>query len=184
LTASTQIYYRTMTGLIHPAVLGAIIVNLIQSVLSGAFFKLGSFPIFASIILVWYFIIDFWVIISNFEDTQEEYNVFYFLLDIITLIILFGAFYFLWSLQNDTLFFLSIIFLLIVIIIWSVLIIGKISLKDPIDIIQFSVLAFAVVPFITSIIKPHTNLHLMIKYFSLGAIFIALIFYSKITLKD
>ena len=56
---SSNILYRTMTNLIHPAVLGTIIVNLIQGILNGMVFKYGIFPILASLILVWYFILDF-----------------------------------------------------------------------------------------------------------------------------
>ncbi|HOI39048.1 MAG TPA: hypothetical protein PLF11_16945 [Bacillota bacterium] len=58
-TPSRHILYRTTTNLIHPAVLGTLIVNCIQLVLSGGIITKGLFPILASALLVWYFILVF-----------------------------------------------------------------------------------------------------------------------------
>jgi len=145
-----------MVNLIYPAVLGTIIVNLIQAILVGTIFQSGAFPVFASIVLVWYFVLDYWVTMTNFENDTENYRVRYFILDIIILVVLFGSFYYLWSIHSDLWFFISLTILIFLIVLWSVLLTGKFVIKDPI----------------------------VLKYMSLIAVSISLFFYTKITLYE
>lgn len=169
-------------NLIHPAVLGTIIVNLIQAILTGTLFQFGAFPVLASIILVWYFVLDYWVTMTNFEDDPENYRLRYFILDIFILIILFGSFYALWSMHSDLWFFISLTVLVSLIILWSALLTGKFAFKDPIEKVQIAVLVFGIAPVLSSIVFPNTSAHLVLKYVALIATLIALFFYTKITL--
>lgn len=173
-----------MVNLIHPAVLGTIIVSLIQAILAGTFFQFGVFPVFASLILVWYFVLDYWVTITGFEDTPENYRLRYFILDIFILIVLFGSFYSLWSIHNDLWFFISLVILVALIILWSVLHTGKFAFKDRIEKIQIIILVFGIVPAASSIWFPNTFAHMVLKYMSLIVVSIALSFYTKITLNE
>ena len=96
-----------------------VIVNLIDLLVSRKLFASSPFPILASVALVWYFILDFWVTTTTFEDDPTEYRPWFFILDIVILITLFGSFHALWTVQNETYFFLTTILLILWFGVWN-----------------------------------------------------------------
>lgn len=180
MTDSRHIYYRTITNLVHPAVLGTIIVNLIASIINGTLFRFGFFPFLASCILVWYFVIDYWVTMISFEENPSQYRLTYFLLDILTLFVLFGSFYSLWTIHNDVLFFVTIVLLILLVGLWSVLLTGRFEIRDPVYRIQLIVFLSGIAPLISASLLQ--QFHDIVKYSSLIIISICLVFYTKVTL--
>lgn len=118
-TPVSHIYYRTTTNLIHPAVLGTIIVNFIELIFSGGITSNGLLPIIASAGLIWYFVLDFWVTTIAFEHNPASYTFPLFLLDIAVLIILFASFYFLWKSPDDQAFFATLALQVLAILTWN-----------------------------------------------------------------
>lgn len=183
MTNTKEIFYRTMTNLIHPAVLGTILVNLIDLLISRKLFASGIFPPIASFALVWYFIVDYWVTMTTFESAPSDYNLWLFVLDIIILVTLFASFYALWIAKSDTYFFATVVFLIILFGCWNG-VIGFFNLRDKFSKILILAGLICISPLVVSFWPEFILLNYAIKYTCLTAIMLILSWYTKFTLAD
>ena len=181
-TPATHILFRTTTNLLHPAVLGTIIVSLIQLGLSGDILKNGAFPILASSGLVWYFVLDFWVTMIAFEKDPSLYGVKLFLIDILILVLLFAGFYTLWIRPNDFWFFASLVAQILSILIWNLLSGAGSGLRDRLTQLLILCVLMCAIPLFTSTFAP--AFHPATRYVVLLGLACFLVLYTRFTLKE
>ncbi len=124
----SRFWHSTTTNLLHPAVVGAGIVKLLDLLVSGHLHEASHFQIVASVGLIYYFILEYWVIRTDFDDEPGDgddepdlYGVRHFLLDVISLATLTLAFYALWHSKNGLQFLMALSVLVISWIVWSFL---------------------------------------------------------------
>lgn len=99
-----HIWYRTMTNLLYPAVLGTLIVKSIDFVLSYQSYITPQFTIIKvafTLALLYYFILDYWVTLIEFDDKQSSYGSKLFAIDLVIILFLYVSFYFLWGNPAD-----------------------------------------------------------------------------------
>jgi hypothetical protein len=89
-------FFQSVYGLFYPAVLGTFLVDIIKNALSGELFNNGFFPVISLIILVWYFVLDFYIGFANFKGKENEYDIRYLLCDMAVISAAFIAYYGLW----------------------------------------------------------------------------------------
>lgn len=94
-------FFHIIYGLLYPAVLGSIFYNGINLLFADDLAnKCTFFSLISTILLIWYFIIDFYVGIDNFSNRKEKYDYRYLFCDLIIILSIFCAYYSLWELAN------------------------------------------------------------------------------------
>jgi hypothetical protein len=186
-TETHNLFFRTTTNLLHPAVLGTIIVNLVQLIFSGELLKdvqvHGLFPLLASAILVWYFVLDFWVTTVAFEKQPGQYGLKPFLTDILILVLLSASFYCLWVTHSDFWFFITVVAQIIGIVVWnSAAGTNPFSLRNRYTQLLLGCALVCAIPILTSAFA--LPVHLAAKYVVLVALTCFLIFYTHLILTD
>jgi hypothetical protein len=116
--------YRSMTGLIHPAVCGTILVYFVDALLTGKVSQGGWFAWIASAALAWYIVLDYWVTLVSYEGTEgaygpDDYPPAAFLVDLVILVGFFWAYRSLWVTHSDVGFFSSVAVVAALFIAWS-----------------------------------------------------------------
>jgi len=89
-------YFKLVTGMLHPAVLGSVVVgalNLGTTLLQPE----RWFSVAASIALIWYFSLDYLVTVIKYRDCEEKYGPGHFVVEIILMILLLWSFNVLWA---------------------------------------------------------------------------------------
>lgn len=113
-------YYRLVTGMLHPAVLGTVVVGAMN--LGSELLELRRwFPSLASMLLIWYFALDFLVTTLQFERRPNDYSLPNFLVEILLMVLLLWSFNALWKnaeVHYET-FFLLVALQLFTIAIWN-----------------------------------------------------------------
>jgi hypothetical protein len=83
-------YYRLVTGMLHPAVLGTVVVEAMRHK-DDLLQTENWFTSVASLLLIWYFALDYLVTVGKFEKDPNSYSLFNFVMEFL----LMGLF--LWS---------------------------------------------------------------------------------------
>jgi len=149
-----EFFFQIIYGLFYPAVLGTILVYVMQDALSSSLFKSGIFPVISLFCLVWYFVLDFYVGFTNFKGDDKNYDLRYTFCDIVVIIAAFIAYYGLWLSHLEFLFFIAVS-----IISWTLILLDYYDTVDVNEKFEFSssydlmLLIFGIVSFGMSIVS-------------------------------
>lgn len=113
-------YFTLTTGMLHPAVLGTIIVGTLN-IGSDLLRPDRWFSVAGSVILIWYFSLDYLVTVFRYGNCQQKYGPRHFVIEVVLMIFLLWSFNVLWADSDDRyeLFFLLASLQLLAIGLWN-----------------------------------------------------------------
>lgn len=187
MTKRQILLHRTMANLIYPAVLGTFIVNLINFLVQGHLLKHGWFPVIASAILVAYFVLDYWITVTEFEDyTDPEgaYRLSLFCVDLVLLVSLSVAICALWVLRDDVWFSGSVVVSVLCMFVWSAIVREEWCFTDSHAATMYCCTGTCVAVGILAYLAPATVLHQVVRYAALGVFGIVIVLYARHVLSE
>lgn len=183
-----EFFFKTVYSLFYPAVLGTIFVYSLQGIFNGDILNIGLFSIMSLGFLIWYFILDFYVGLTNFEEDKKSYDFRYLLCDLVIIVVAFLAFFGLWFSKDDTLFYVSVLifgFILLLLDYFnSIDENSQFSLKDSYNLMLIILCLISIGMIIASFIIAETQTYTILKYTSVLLFGIGIVYYTFYILSD
>lgn len=180
-----QFYFQTIYNLLYPAVLGTVFVSLLLSISNGDVLANGFFPLLATIILIWYFLLDYFMGLNSFKEEETSYTNSFMICDLVVVVCLFISFFGLWYSNNEFLVFASLSGLGLSFLYWSYLV-EKNEFKI-FDTYNFLLLLFSILSMIfvfLSLFYSDKQIYIIGKYGFIFLTTILLVLYTKYCLSE